>query len=107
MPAKLFITSRDVDKQLSKLPLKININNFNKNYTNYNKIYNKNYNKIYNKNYTNLLINILQKNIQIPCNKSVFKKYIVFEEYFDKNIIKGLFRNYLEMIVFTLKFIYE
>lgn len=25
MPAKLFVTSRNVDKQLSKLPLKINI----------------------------------------------------------------------------------
>lgn len=71
-----------------------------------NKIYD---NKIYDNyytNYTDLLINILERNIKFACNKSVFKKYIIFEEYFDKNIIKELFKNYLEMIVFTYKYIY-
>lgn len=70
-----------------------------------NKVKNDNVNA--NLNYTELLLNILQKNIKIPCSKKTFKKYIVFEQYFDKTIIKELFKNYLEMIIFTLKYIYN
>lgn len=48
---------------------------------------------------------ILKDNLQIPCNENFFKKYVIFEEYFDEKIFIKLFENYLLLIVNIIKYI--
>lgn len=61
--------------------------------------------------YYKLLLLILNKNYDIACNYIYGKwgnvHYIKFEEYFKQEHTRMLFDNYLELIIKTLKFIYN
>lgn len=59
--------------------------------------------------YKNFIEEILQKNLKIPCNSDIdfYQKYIIFEEYFKKEIFEELFNNYLYFIIHTLRFIFN
>jgi len=62
------------------------------------------------KEYKDMLINILNKNINITCSKKLDNTssphYIVFEEYFNENEMKRLFDNYMYLAINTLKYIW-
>lgn len=57
--------------------------------------------------YKDMLIQILNKNLNITCSKLLNDRhYIIFEEYFNENEIRLLFDNYIYLAVNTLNYIW-
>lgn len=55
----------------------------------------------------NLIKDVLNKNIQISCKIYPDSHYIIFDDYFKKEYIETLFKNYNIMIVSILKYIFN
>ena len=59
------------------------------------------------KDYNKLVDNVFNKNINISCKIYPDKDYLIFEEYYNEKYMEELFNNYMELIIKTLKYIYE